>query len=385
MYAYHLLALKFHPDRNPGRELEFISKFQAIQAANEILGDPQQRLKYDTDRLRAGYGKLYGPPKPTATRKTATSNFTSTPSPKPPNPKQPFSGRPQSFHSGPSSGAQRYASYARAAPKQPWEKTRDEGQTRADAYRGFQEMKGNAMPGWNQFDPRTGRSAFPGATPRPTTASAGQQRPKSAYEYFKTSPKPSTPDPSRAQSTRKKQGFAPRAAAGGDEPMASSTSSYSSAYRGERAQTPNVFGSAPSPTARKAAAGFSSRADTLRTPEFERTRSQYASTGGERTFFSSTGFAGSSNARDPAGSPKPYSRTNPPSPTPPESGRHRSASPKIKTDATRNYSSTSSSESDDDYVHPLNKPKAVPKSRLRPHQKFSGFHTQQSAGATNGA
>ncbi|PLB48901.1 DnaJ domain protein [Aspergillus steynii IBT 23096] len=380
---FRKLALKYHPDRNPGRELEFISKFQAIQAANEILSDPQQRLRYDTDRLRAGYGKLYGPPKPSATRKTATSNFTSTPSPKPPNAKQPFGNRPQSFHSGPSSGAQRYASYARAAPKQPWEKARDEGQTRADAYRGFQEMKGNGMPGWNQFDPRTGRSAFPGATPRPAPASAGQQRPKSAYEYFKTSPKPSTPDPSRAQSARKK-GFAPRAAAGGDEPMASSTSSYSNAYRGERSHTPNVFGSAPSPTARKAAAGFSSRADTLNTPEFERTSSKYAGVGGERTFFSSAGFARSSSVRDSTGSPKPYSRTNPPSPTPPESGRHRSASPKFKTDSARNYSSTSSSETDDDDFHPAHKPKAVPKSRLRPHQKFSGFHTQQPGGAANG-
>ncbi|KAK1146961.1 hypothetical protein N8T08_002288 [Aspergillus melleus] len=380
---FRKLALKYHPDRNPGRELEFISKFQAIQAAHEILSDAQQRLRYDTDRLRAGYGKLYGPPKPSATRKTATSNFASTPSPKPPTAKQPSSARPQSYHSGPSSGAQRYASYARAAPKQPWEKTSNEGQTRADAYRGFQEMKGNGMPGWNQFDPRTGRSAFPGATPRPTTASAGQQRPKSAYEYFKTSPKPSTPDPSRAQSARKKQGFAPRAAAGGDEPMASSTSSYSNAYRGERSQTPNVFGTAPSPTARKAAAGFSSRADTLRTPEFERASRQYASTGGERTFFSSTGFGRSSSVRDSTGSPKPYSRTNPPSPTPPESGRHRSASPKFKTDTSRNYSSTSSSETDDDDIFPAHKPKAVPKSRLRPHQKFSGFHTQQPGGATN--
>jgi curved DNA-binding protein CbpA len=63
-------ALKYHPDRNPGREAEFNAKFQAIQAANEILSDPQQRLKYDTDRLRAGYGKVYGPPKANTQRKS---------------------------------------------------------------------------------------------------------------------------------------------------------------------------------------------------------------------------------------------------------------------------------------------------------------------------
>ena len=66
-------ALKYHPDRNPGREAEFNAKFQAIQAANEILSDPQQRLKYDTDRLRAGYGKFYGPPKANTQRKTQPS------------------------------------------------------------------------------------------------------------------------------------------------------------------------------------------------------------------------------------------------------------------------------------------------------------------------
>ncbi|THC97787.1 hypothetical protein EYZ11_002703 [Aspergillus tanneri] len=386
---FRKLALKYHPDRNQGRELEFIAKFQAIQAANEILSDPQQRLKYDTDRLRAGYGKLYGPPKPNTARKTAPSNYPSTPTGKSPNAKQPFSARPQSFHGGPSTGAQRYASYARAAPKQPWEKVRDEGQTRADAYRGFQEMKGNSMPGWNQFDPRTGRSAYSGATPRPHATSAGQ-RPKSAYEYFKTSPKPAT-EAGRAQSTRKKQGFAPRAA-GGDEPMASNTSSYSNIPRGERAQTNNhFFGSAPSPTARKAAAGFQNRAETPSTPEFERTSSKYASTGGEKTYFSSTGFARSSSVRESPESPKPYPRTNPPSPTPPDPGRHRSASPKLKTDRNRNYSSTSSSDDEYENTYPTQKPKAVPKSRLHPyqkyspHQKYPDLHAQQQGGsATEG-
>ena len=62
------VALKFHPDRNQGHEQEVIAKFQAIQAAHEVLSDSQQRLKYDTERLRAGYGKLYGPAK-TAARK----------------------------------------------------------------------------------------------------------------------------------------------------------------------------------------------------------------------------------------------------------------------------------------------------------------------------
>ncbi|KAB8238299.1 DnaJ domain protein [Aspergillus alliaceus] len=371
---FRKLALKYHPDRNPGKEVEFIAKFQAIQAANEILSDPQQRLRYDTDRLRAGYGKYYGPPKSNSPRKPPTKNYPSSPSAKPPPAKPSFSSRPQSFHSGPSSGAQRYASYARAAPKQPWEKMHDEGQTRADAYRGFQDMKGSHNSGWSQFDPRTGRSGYPGSTSRPNASSAGQStRPKSAYEYFKSSPKPTSSDSTRGNSTKKKQGFAPRDA-GGDEPMASNNSSYSNVPRSERPQVRDFFGPAPSPTARKAAAGFQDREENSKTPEFERTGSKYAGTGGERTFFSSAWLGRSASMRESPGSPK--ARTNPPSPTPPDYGRHRSASPKFKTDHNRNYSSTSSSEIDDEDVQPEHKPKAVPKSRLRPHQKFGDFHTQ---------
>ncbi|TQV98726.1 Heat shock protein DnaJ [Cordyceps javanica] len=42
-----LEALKYHPDRNPGKEQEVNAKFQIIQSANEILGDPTEKAKYD--------------------------------------------------------------------------------------------------------------------------------------------------------------------------------------------------------------------------------------------------------------------------------------------------------------------------------------------------
>ncbi|KAF2675274.1 hypothetical protein BT63DRAFT_420488 [Microthyrium microscopicum] len=53
---FRKLARLYHPDRNPGKELEYVPKFQAIQAAHEVLGDPDQRAKYDADRKRLGYG-----------------------------------------------------------------------------------------------------------------------------------------------------------------------------------------------------------------------------------------------------------------------------------------------------------------------------------------
>ncbi|PHH72778.1 hypothetical protein CDD82_5802 [Ophiocordyceps australis] len=48
------LALKYHPDRNPGREDEVNSKFQTIQSAHEILSDPQRKAKYDATLGRTG-------------------------------------------------------------------------------------------------------------------------------------------------------------------------------------------------------------------------------------------------------------------------------------------------------------------------------------------
>ncbi|KAK5242598.1 hypothetical protein LTR16_008407, partial [Cryomyces antarcticus] len=51
---FRKLALKYHPDRNPGRETDVIPRFQAIQAAHEILHDPETKSKYDGDRRKAG-------------------------------------------------------------------------------------------------------------------------------------------------------------------------------------------------------------------------------------------------------------------------------------------------------------------------------------------
>ncbi|KAL4941362.1 hypothetical protein BDV06DRAFT_4567 [Aspergillus oleicola] len=359
---FRKLALKYHPDRNPGREVESNAKFQAIQAAHEILIDPHQRLKYDTDRLRNGY---YNSPKPTPRREATTAHTAR------PNAKAPFAERPKSFHHGPSSGAQRYASYARAAPKQPWEKMRDETQTRADAYRGFQEMKGNAMPGWSSFDPRGTRSQQPGAVPRPSTTNGSSTRTKSAFEHVYTGKPNGAEFGARSQSQKKKQGFAPRDA-GGDEPMAANTASYRSAPR----TAEDIGWSVPPPTARKPAAGFATNNENNRgTSDYERTRSTYATTGGEKTFFSSSMLGRSGSARTPPKGKNPSSRprTNPPSPDPQQNGRHRSASPSIRGDKARNYDSTSSSDlSEDEFTF---KPKAVPKSRLRQQQKFSNFHS----------
>ena len=53
--AYRKLSLQYHPDRNSSPEAQ--PKFQAINEANEILGDPLRRQQYDNE-LNGGGGRM---------------------------------------------------------------------------------------------------------------------------------------------------------------------------------------------------------------------------------------------------------------------------------------------------------------------------------------
>ena len=54
--AYKKLALKYHPDRNPGDE-EAIEKFKEAAAAYDVLSDADKRARYD----RFGHAGVNGP------------------------------------------------------------------------------------------------------------------------------------------------------------------------------------------------------------------------------------------------------------------------------------------------------------------------------------
>ncbi|WFD25811.1 hypothetical protein MNAN1_000777 [Malassezia nana] len=54
--SYRRLALRLHPDKNPGREEEANKKFIKLQEAYEVLSDEQERAWYDQNRERLIHG-----------------------------------------------------------------------------------------------------------------------------------------------------------------------------------------------------------------------------------------------------------------------------------------------------------------------------------------
>uniref|UniRef100_A0A914KV44 J domain-containing protein n=1 Tax=Meloidogyne incognita TaxID=6306 RepID=A0A914KV44_MELIC len=59
--SFKKLALRWHPDKNPGREEECAAYFILIQQAYEVLVDPQERAFYDRHReniIYAGVGRI---------------------------------------------------------------------------------------------------------------------------------------------------------------------------------------------------------------------------------------------------------------------------------------------------------------------------------------
>ena len=57
--AYRRLAMKYHPDRNPGNEKEATEKFKEINEAYGVLGDPEKRKQYDTYGTVGNIGDIF--------------------------------------------------------------------------------------------------------------------------------------------------------------------------------------------------------------------------------------------------------------------------------------------------------------------------------------
>jgi len=58
--AYRRLAMKYHPDRNPGKEKEATERFKEINEAYSVLGDPDKRKQYDQYGTVGNIGDIFG-------------------------------------------------------------------------------------------------------------------------------------------------------------------------------------------------------------------------------------------------------------------------------------------------------------------------------------
>ncbi|KAI9674168.1 MAG: hypothetical protein M1817_001986 [Caeruleum heppii] len=329
------LALKYHPDRNPGKELEYISKFQAIQSAQEVLTDPVQRAKYDTDRARQGHGHGYMPSRPgvpTRNPYQATSNYPPPPSRTHPRPAYP-------------SGASRYSDVPRYATGK-----KEDTSSRTSAHTAWESMN-KARRGQPTTAGAAGTAGTAGvrSPPKPPTAfDAGRQASQGSSNAPppRSAPPPGVfPEPNgaspgmhRAHSTRvpKKAGFAPNTP-GGDEPSAQRHSSYFNnqrpSVRPESFRAHTTTTNNPSPKnvpppfpARNPRpdplSQFKAQFEDAHGSDSSRLRTPYSTAGGEKTYFSSATLGRSATVRESQPAP---TRERHKSVSPPRSRVHKAA------------------------------------------------------------
>lgn len=213
--AFRTLALQYHPDRNPGRETDFVVKFQEIQAAHEILSDQTQRAKYDAERRKyrnhniplntPNTPRTRPPPPPRNAFTTTTPNGTyyRAPPPKPaPPPQRP---PPPQQHASYASGADRFTSRNFRAPPTA-QKSQDARAKDADA-------RANVFSAWQKMkQPRAAEESRGAQSKQTTSSNQGQQSNPNGTPF------------GRSQSTRvpsTRRGFDP-GTPGGDEGQAKS-------------------------------------------------------------------------------------------------------------------------------------------------------------------
>ncbi|KAL5454753.1 hypothetical protein PMIN06_004770 [Paraphaeosphaeria minitans] len=214
--SFRKLALECHPDRHPGHEQEWVAKFQQIQAAHEVLSDPQQRVKYDAERKKFRNLNIppYNPPNTPRSRPPPPprNTYTSTPNggqyyPAPPPQPRPRPGpqRPApQHHNTYTNGADRFTSKNFRTPPTAQKPPPPTG--KANVFTAWQKMKQphaepprpppsnpnnpNGAPFGRSQSTRVPSSSKKGFDPNSLGADEGQARSayRSNYERPKASP-----------------------------------------------------------------------------------------------------------------------------------------------------------------------------------------------------
>ncbi|KAI0967060.1 hypothetical protein F4678DRAFT_465864 [Xylaria arbuscula] len=334
------LALKYHPDRNPGREAEVNPKFQVIQSAHEILTD--ETLKRQYDEARRTYSSRY--PGASGVRGNPWQDVAKAYPPPPrrqPNP-QP---RPAA------SGASRYESFfASGVPQSPRPRApKDDPQFRKSNAEAWDHIRPGASRRNTQTRPATPGRAPPGRAPtsatRDTRPGPAPVPPRTAYQKQKQD---------AAFGTTKKAGFTSRPSQVADEPSVTNKNYFTNRTHS------NLF-TEPEPTAE--ASSHDTGASAAPDP-FAHLRDQFADNftdnrkstpyhtpGGERTslFDSSSGLGRSTSTRTPPrpfGMPGAFPRARPRSSSPTRSSSNDGGSEdSVKIDPNINGSTTRSSTS----------------------------------------
>jgi curved DNA-binding protein CbpA len=150
-----------------------VPKFQAIQAANEVLGDPASKQKYDNDRRKAGIfsaGPTFNPRQP-APGNPYSANSAYPPPPRRTGPPPGTYSRPQPASAGPGpppSGAERFSNFPRPAPTA----RADGAQHRTDQYTAWSNIN-NTQRRQQNFNQPPPRNQPPPQQPQPQPRQRG--------------------------------------------------------------------------------------------------------------------------------------------------------------------------------------------------------------------
>ncbi|KKY36891.1 hypothetical protein UCDDA912_g03118 [Diaporthe ampelina] len=220
---YRKLALKYHPDRNPGGEVEAGKRFTRIQAAYEVLTNPEQKQRYDTSRRSRfpGASGVKGNP-----WQDVTKNYPPPPRPpgfpqRPPPPKRP----------GSTTAADRYAQFAKDVPPNSPRNSRKP----ADA----------TWKAWEEMRPGTKAKATAGQA-------SGQRTPYMSHGGEKLDPFQGAASINRSRSTRETNSASYQHSEDEDSPTSSARQRRASVPdnldndpNGKRRETRNINGAAP--------------------------------------------------------------------------------------------------------------------------------------------